>query len=242
MSLIPRFFVLCALFSLLSACGLPSGVTHKVNANFPIYSSVDKNLQLEIGDEIEIKFAYWPELNSLQKIRPDGNISLQFIDTVKAQGVSPQDLDDYLTEQYQKYLKDPEINVIVRFLNNRRVYISGEVKNQGPVVLKDKMTPWQAIVEIGGVTEDSELRNVVIMRHYNDKYYVTALNLKDVLLDARDQPFYLAPMDVIYVPKTRIAQLNQWIRQNINEMVPQPSISAAISASEDIVVTVGSTQ
>jgi RNase P protein component len=37
-------------------------------------------------------------------------------------------------------------------------------------------------------------------------------------------PFYLQAKDVVFVPRTRIAELNQWIAQHINQMIPQAGI------------------
>lgn len=231
------FLVGCLLLS--SGCSTPKGVLPEPNPTFPLTVTDTDKVRLSPGDEIEIKHIFWPELDTLQLIRPDGHISLHYLDDVKVAGLTPQEVDAVLTEKYKKYLREPKVQVIVRFLNNRRVYVGGEVINQGAVLLKEYMTPMQAILSIGGLTRDSELRNVVLIRHHEGVNYATTLNLAEPLQTRQTQPVYLRPMDVIYVPKTRISQLNQWIRQHINDMVPKPGLSAAIAVTEDVIVTIG---
>ena len=51
---------------------------------------------LQPGDNIEVKFAYVPDLNQNQIIRPDGKISLQLVHDVQAAGLTPSQLQDRL--------------------------------------------------------------------------------------------------------------------------------------------------
>ena len=68
---------------------------------------------IQSGDQLQIKFFYNPELNEAVTVRPDGKISLQLVDEVQAAGLTPAQLDDFLTDRYSKELKKPAITVIV---------------------------------------------------------------------------------------------------------------------------------
>ena len=101
--------LICSLFSLillnLSSCA-PSNVTNDLSVAPPevapkIVEEKDGDYILQPGDTIDIKFFYYPELNDLVTIRPDGKISLQLIDEVAVEGLSPSELDDVLTESIQ---------------------------------------------------------------------------------------------------------------------------------------------
>ena len=65
--------------------------------------TVDRYL-LSPGDEIEVKFYYNPELSDRVTIRPDGRISLLLVDSVVAEGRTPEELDDILTDLYLQKL------------------------------------------------------------------------------------------------------------------------------------------
>jgi hypothetical protein len=44
--------------------------------------------------------------------------------------------------------------------------------------------------------------------------------LKPALTGDEVQPFYLAPRDIVYVPQTTIAKVDQWVDQHINKIIP----------------------
>ena len=127
---------------------------------------------LASGDEVEVKFQYWPELDDTQTIRPDGQISLPMVDDIQAAGKSPQELDAYLTELYQMKLKDPVITVIVRTLVSQRIFVGGEVQEPGPIALEGRMDLLGAIMAAGGfINLSADPANVIVFRHQDNKRY-----------------------------------------------------------------------
>jgi len=174
------------------------------------------------GDVIEVKFFYTPELNVTQTVRPDGKIALQLVGEVKAQGKSPAELRDELLKLFTPHLKASEITVIVRSFRDRRVFVGGQVMTPGIVQMPGKMTVLEAIMEVGGFDlREAEVRNVVVIRHKGGQRYGYALNLKASLAGEETQPFFLEPKDIVYVPRTKIARVNQWIDQHINKLIPR---------------------
>lgn len=174
------------------------------------------------GDTIEIKFFYTPELNETQTVRPDGQIALQIIGEVTAEGKTPAELRGLLKRLYAPHLKDPEISVITRSFSNNRVFVGGQVLLPGSIEMAGKMTALEAIIQAGGIDyTDAEVKNVVVIRHHNGTRYGYLLNLEPMLEGKEAQPFFLEPKDIVYVPRTQIAKLNQWIDQYINRIVPQ---------------------
>jgi len=54
-----------------------------------------------VGDTLDIKFLYNPELNeSNVPVRPDGRISLQLANDVQAANLTPNQLRSVLAEKY----------------------------------------------------------------------------------------------------------------------------------------------
>jgi protein involved in polysaccharide export with SLBB domain len=188
---------------------------------------------LEPGDAIEVKFYYTPDLDVNQIIRPDGNISLQLLGEVKAQGKTPATLESELTAQYGWHLKNPRISVIVRSLYNRRVYVHGMVAKPGMVYMPAPMTLVEAITEAGGLaTETAKPQSVVVIRYEAGQRRVFQLDLASSLSVRKSKKatlaqqvdaggFQLRPKDVIYVPETRIAQVDRWVDQYINKLIPK---------------------
>ena len=73
-----------------------------------------EDYRIQVGDQIDIKFFFNPELNEQVRVRPDGRISLQLIGEIKTAGFTAQELKAVLVKEYERELKNPEVAVIVR--------------------------------------------------------------------------------------------------------------------------------
>ncbi len=177
------------------------------------------------GDVLEVKFFYTPELNESQTVRPDGKILLQLIGEVEVEGKTPAELRDELLRLYAPHLNAPEIAVVVRSFQERRVFVGGQVMAPGTIEMPGEMNVLEAIMQAGGFNlREAELRNVVVIRHRNGQRYGYSINLKPALSGDETQSFYLEPKDIVYVPRTEIAQVNQWIDQHINKIIPDTGL------------------
>ncbi len=175
---------------------------------------------IQSGDLLEMKFFYNPEMNDGMAVRPDGRISMQLIGEVMAAGRTPNDLSILLRQKYGKELKNPEITVIVRSFGSR-VYVDGEVKKPGELELLRPLTVMQAISRAEGLTEKAWKEALVIRRIKGREPLVMKLDLDDVLT-GRDfgQDIGLVPFDIVYIPRSPIANVNLWVHQYIRANIP----------------------
>lgn len=182
---------------------------------------------IQTGDQLHIKFFYNPELNETITVRPDGKISLQLVDEVQAAGLTPAQLDDFLTDRYSKELKKPAITVIVGSFASQRVYVGGEVSRQGLVELTGGMTALQAVVSAGGFKETADPEAAIIIRKGPENQPVPVrVNLKNALSgDGPDALVQLRPYDVVYIPKSWIAEANKFVNQYIEQLLLYRGIS-----------------
>ncbi len=185
-------------------------------------STSEAKVVLDAGDTLDFKFFYNPELNDNQTIRPDGKIALQLVGEIMAKGKTPSELQNEITSMYASQLRRPEATVIVRTLASRRVYVGGHVNTPGIVELRPQMTALEAIMQAGGFNPISaETSTVVLIRHKDGKRYGASLDYSGALLGKLTEQFYLEPLDIIYVPRTKVSQVNLWIDQYINLMLPR---------------------
>jgi len=176
---------------------------------------------LEPGDEIEVKFYYTPELDITQMVRPDGKIALQLIGELEVQGKTPAELRKELLRLYGPHLKNPEVAVIVRSLLNRRVYVGGQVVTPGVIEMPAETDVLEAIMQAGGfILPEAKVENIIVIRHRDNQRYAYSVNLAPALKGDGSQPFYLQPQDIVYVPRTKITMVNQWVDQHINKLIP----------------------
>ncbi len=184
--------------------------------------TIPQEVRLAPGDEIEIKFYYTPDLNESLTIRPDGKITLQMVDDVEVKGLTPDELRLELERLYTPYIKEPAVSVIVRTLASQQIFVGGEVGTPGALPLNGNITLLQAIIQAGGfIKESAKLSNVIVMRQDEGKWYGAGFDLRDVVKGKESDSFYLRPMDIVYVPRTRINKINQWVNQYINRMIPR---------------------
>ena len=187
----------------------------------PVFKETVDGYYLQPGDNLEIKFFYNSELNENVTIRPDGKISLQLINEIQAAGLTPEQLDELLTKEYRSSLKQAEVAVILKSFGGQRIYVGGEVN--APQVLKvvGRINALQAIFDAGGLKDDAQLSSVIIVSRGPDNRPVARkVNLKKALKGKLPEDDYLLkPFDMVYVPKTYIAQADQFIT-HIYKFIP----------------------
>ena len=192
-------------------------------------SSIDYILQP--GDQLDIKFFYNPEINEEVIIRPDGKISLQLVDEITAAGLTPAQLDNLITQKYAKELKNPMVTVILQSFAGLQVFVGGEVNEQGIINLTAGMTPLQAIINAGGLTEEAKPSKALIIRKgYQNKPVPIEVDLSDAIRGNSDQKLIaLQPYDIIYVPKSGIAKANKFVNQYIENLLLFRGVSFGFS-------------
>jgi polysaccharide export outer membrane protein len=161
-------------------------------------SSARPSGALAPGDEINVTFSSAPELNTKQKIQPNGKVSMPTIGDVSAAGKTINSLQSSLTSLYQPHLQDPTVVVSLESAA-AGVYISGEVLRPGKIPLDRPMTALEAVMEAGGFTKFANPKQVIVVRNENGRNQRYVLNMNDALSGANSTPFYVRPFDVIYV-------------------------------------------
>ena len=119
-----------------------------------------------IGPEDVLGIFVWreAEVSGDVAVRPDGMITLPLIRDVKAAGLTPNELADRIQEALREFITDPTVTVVVRQMNSRKVFITGEVAKPGAYALPSSMTVMQLIAVAGGITEFADANAISIMR------------------------------------------------------------------------------
>jgi polysaccharide export outer membrane protein len=182
---------------------------------------------LRPGDEIEIKFAYAEQFNELQMVRPDGKIELQFVGEVTVDGKTPAALREELKQEFAKHLKHPQLAVMVRTLNEQRVYVGGEVNTPGMLMMPHRMTALEAIMQAGGFNfESAKTKTVIVLRTSPEGVREGhVVNLQSSLKGETAATFYLEPRDIVFVPQKTITKYNRWVDQYINKIIPDVGLT-----------------
>ncbi|GJL49377.1 polysaccharide biosynthesis/export family protein [Candidatus Nitrospira salsa] len=175
---------------------------------------------IQPGDLLDVKFFYNSDLNEEVTVRPDGRISLQLVGEAIAAGRTPHALTELLKKEYDRELKQPEITVIVRSFG-ARIYVDGEVAKPGELELTGPLTVMQAISRAEGATDEAWEEALIIRRIQGRQPLVIPVNLNAVLSgEDFSQDIGLVPFDIVYVPRSPIADVNLWVDQYIRQNIP----------------------
>ena len=157
-------------------------------------------LTLMEGDVLSITIPGAIELNTQQKIRRDGMITLPLIGEVKAVGKMPLQLEEELVALYDTQLVSKEVTVSV-LESSYQVSVSGAVLNPGPIRPNQRVTVLEAIMEAGGFDPNTaNLNKVKVTRIEGGRYKHYILNSRKVLSGKSSEPFYLEHRDIVEVP------------------------------------------
>jgi polysaccharide export outer membrane protein len=156
-----------------------------------------------IGTDDVLSIVFWKDkdMSADAQVRPDGRIALPLINEVQAAGLTPEQLREKITEESKKFMEDANITVVVRQINSRRAFITGEVHKPGPYPLTSATTVLQLISLAGGLREYADSKKIVIMRTVNGKQTSLKFNYKDVVAGKNlTQNIDLKPGDTVVVP------------------------------------------
>ena len=173
------------------------------------------------GDELLINSFYHSELKQPVTVQSDGRVSLLLVGSVMAAGKTPQQLAKELTRGYGSFLENADVTITVSGSAGLAVYVGGEVTKPTVVEIKGELSLLQGITEAGGFRDTANKEQVLILRETDDGQFKTfQVNVIKVLLNEAPE-IYLEQHDVVYVPKTEIAQVDQFVDQYINQIIPR---------------------
>jgi polysaccharide export outer membrane protein len=197
------WFVLVCWFGFLAAFSGCSTNNPDYEPTDSVTNKVDKSepILLREGDVLKIAFPGAPNLNTTQQIRRDGKITLPLVGDVFAAGKTRPALEAELLDLYKPQLVTKEVTVTVES-SSFDVYVTGAVLRPGKVISSRPLTALEAIMEAGGPDYSrANLKSVVVTRTSKDHVEHFKLNLKGTLYGDSNEPFYLKPSDIVFVPE-----------------------------------------
>jgi len=220
-------------FLVIVACSNPVAHIPEINPEqlraTPIKDPVptERTYKMVPYDLIMVRFTYHPEQDPKLPVavRPDGNITLDGVGSIRAAGLTPEELGKEIAAKSSKRLKDPEVIVTITQFAQRRVYVGGQVRTPGIVEFKGEMTPVQAIFERGGFTDDAQKDSVILIRDSGGvEPIVGRINANQSLENGMPEKITLVTNDVLYVPMSGIGRADLWVKQHLRDILPSEII------------------
>lgn len=182
------------------ATGAPAPV---IGASEPTAAGIEPppEYRIGVGDVLGVVFWRERELSGEVAVRPDGRITLPLINEMYVAGLTLSELRAKVAEEAKRFVTDPTASVIVRQINSRNVFITGQVAKPGAYPIYGPTRVLQLIASAGGLREFADKSNIVIIRYVDGQQTSHLFNYKDVVKQRNlGQNIELKPGDTVVVP------------------------------------------
>lgn len=198
----------------------PKAVAGDTGADAP--RTVAGAYRLRIGDEIKVSFLIDATLDFSTPVTPGGTISVPLVGELMAAGRTTGELAGALEETMGEYLLDPTVRIVILGVAKQPIFVIGEVKSPGRIEAMGEMTVTRAVAAAGGILSSGRASSVMIVRTAGAQEPVAFRVDVTKVLSGRDfsDDIVLAPNDVVYVPKSVIGKVNEFVDLFFDNIAP----------------------
>jgi polysaccharide biosynthesis/export protein len=187
-----------------TTAGAAQQATGKAAAPPAVPGAIEPPPGYVIGAEDVLAVLFWREKDlsvDAIAVRPDGQITVPLLNDLHAAGLTPDQLRERIQTAAGKFVADPSVTVVVKAINSRKVYITGQIAKPGQYPLVGPTTVMQLIATSGGLHEFANGDKILIMRTESGKQVAKRFNYEDVREGKNlDQNIELQPGDTVVVP------------------------------------------
>jgi polysaccharide export outer membrane protein len=180
---------------------------------------VPANYTLGPGDQITIRVPDVEEINE-KAVRIDlqGYIKLPMAGRVRAGGLTAEQLEAELTTRLMRYVREPQVSVIVTEYRSQPVFVLGAVQNPGVHQVQGRKSLFEILSLAGGlkpeagnslkITRNKQWGAIPLQSAQDDashRFSVAELSIQSVM-DAKNpqENIEILPNDVISVPQAEV--------------------------------------
>lgn len=174
------------------------------------------------GDELQLNFIVQLDMNTRLTVGPDGRITAPLIGGVFVGGLTPEDAGRALTAAYGAVLRNPQVETLISTYGAAQVYVGGEVRTPGAIPIRGQINVAQAVVAAGGFLDTARTGKVAVLRRRpaDNILLVREVDVGTLLKGKPSEDFQILPGDLIFVPRSNIAEVNRFVRQYLNGALP----------------------
>ncbi len=110
----------------------------------------DQSYRIGANDLLDIRIFGRPELAREARVTNQGLIRMPFVGEIRAACRTESELVEALTEKYKKYLKDPQVDVIIKEYKSQPVAVIGSVNQPGRFQLQRRFRLLELLTFAGG--------------------------------------------------------------------------------------------
>ena len=154
------------------------------------------------GDVIEVRVYREPEISGIYQVGSDGEITFPLCQRVEVAALTANDAADHIRSCLAAgFMRDPQVTVVVREYNSKKIFIFGEVQKPGTFTYQDGMSVIQAVTLAGGFTRTAAQNSTSVTRRVKGQETKVKIPVQDIAL-GKAPNFTLEPGDIVFVPES----------------------------------------
>ena len=167
------------------------------------------SLAITVADEVDLTTNY--------KVDSDGTITMNYLNRVPLGGLSLAEAQDKVTALLKTFLRNPQVRIEVKDYKARSVLMTGEVRNQGKVLLTGAtMSLLEALAMAGSATANASNEVLIMHQAKNGEKppEPITVNRKDLELGKVGRDITLQDGDIVNVPIAKRFYISGFIKNN----------------------------
>jgi len=195
---------------------------HMMMPQFQQWIEYEPVYRLYPGDQIDIVVSSAPELSRTLTVGPDGRILMPMSDPIMAAGKNMIQVQHELKAQLAKQLRDPTVAITPRAYGPQQIYVGGEVGQAGTYTLPGPIGAIEALFMAGGMRDTAKTNQIAVLRRApNGGMMMRSVNIGHGMnrLPHYNDVIQLRRGDIIFVPKTRLAEIGLFV-QSVRSVLP----------------------
>jgi len=164
------------------------------------------------GDRFSVRVFQHEDLDADLTVAPDGTVTFPLVGRVQVGGRTYAELVAELEQGFQQYYTDASVAVNVLEVNNRKVFVVGEVAHPNVLQITGELTVLEALVRTGGISPDCRSDNLLLIRGDLDDPQLYTVDVDRLLEGELAQNVALQRGDILVVPTRTIVNVERFFR------------------------------
>ena len=193
--------------ALLTACRAPrplrgESTDSATESRSAAEGSVSRGSTLGPGDLVEVRVFQEADLSGAYRLSPEGTVDYPLCGKVALGAMTSSQAADALTTCLANgYLRKPQVSVLIREYNSKKIFVFGEVQKPGTFPYEENMSIVQAVTLAGGFTKVASKNSTQVTRSVDGLEKKIRVPVEDIG-NGRERNFSLKPGDIVFVPES----------------------------------------
>ena len=208
---------------------IPAGTSSEPSDAPTIVVAPDQDYRIGPRDVIEVRIEDAAELSNTYQVNADGTFLMPYLKRVNALDKTPEELAKFIADSLRvRYLKDPQVLVVVKQYYSHTFFIQGSVRKPGVYQMEGNPSLLNLVTVAGGLAENHGSTAFIIHQVKNKKsdadagaptasakpgqtanssdedYILRTVNIAGLLKGRFEQNTNVEPGDIVNIPQADV--------------------------------------